>query len=53
MSHDYVGAARRSDLVCTARARRRGRELVFTEIEACDAGGALVATALQVYRIVP
>ncbi len=53
MSIQYVGAAKRSDLVCHARTVRRGRELIFTEITATDAEGSTVAHAVQTYRIVP
>jgi uncharacterized protein (TIGR00369 family) len=52
MSIQYVGAARRSDLLCLARTVRRGKELTFTEITATDADGAVVAHAVQTYRIV-
>jgi uncharacterized protein (TIGR00369 family) len=52
MTVQYVGAARRSDLVVHARTRKRGKELIFTEIEATDADGSLVAHAVQTYRIV-
>ena len=52
MTVQYVGAAKRSDLLCTARTVRRGRELIFTEITATDAAGAVVAHAVQTYRIV-
>lgn len=52
MSVQYVGAAKRSDLVCTARTVRRARELIFTEISATDEGGRAVAHAVQTYRIV-
>jgi uncharacterized protein (TIGR00369 family) len=52
MSVQYVGAAKQSDLVCHARAVRRGKELTFTEITATDAAGNVVAHALQTYRIV-
>ena len=52
MSVQYVGAARRSDLVCRARVVRRVRELIFTEITATDEAGAHVAHAVQTYRIV-
>jgi uncharacterized protein (TIGR00369 family) len=48
----YVGAARRSDLVCHATTVRRARELIFTEITAADADGKVVAHAVQTYRIV-
>lgn len=52
MSVQYVGAAKKSDLVCHARAVRRGRELIFTEITATDGEGAVVAHGVQTYRIV-
>jgi uncharacterized protein (TIGR00369 family) len=48
----YVGACKRSDLVCEARTVKRGRELIFTDITARDADGAVVAHAIQTYRIV-
>lgn len=52
MSVQYVGAAKRSDLVCSARTVRRAKELIFTEITATDDAGAVVAHAVQTYRIV-
>ncbi len=52
MSIQYVGACKRSDLVCHARVVRRGKELTFTEISATDADGAVVAHGVQTYRIV-
>jgi uncharacterized protein (TIGR00369 family) len=52
MSLQYVGACKKSDLVCHARAVRRGKELTFTEITATDAEGAVVAHGIQTYRIV-
>ena len=52
MSVQYVGAAKRSDLLCHARAVRRGKELTFTEITATDADGNTVAHGIQTYRIV-
>jgi uncharacterized protein (TIGR00369 family) len=52
LSIQYVGTARRSDLVCRGRAVRRGRELIFCEVEAADEDGRVVAHALQTYRIV-
>jgi uncharacterized protein (TIGR00369 family) len=51
MSIQYVGAAKKSDLICTAHTVRRGRELIFTAITAADADGAVVAHAVQTYRI--
>jgi uncharacterized protein (TIGR00369 family) len=52
MTVQYIGGARSSDLVMHARARKRGRELIFTDIEVTDAEGRLVAQAVQTYRIV-
>ncbi|MHB8593663.1 MAG: PaaI family thioesterase [Acidimicrobiales bacterium] len=52
MSVQYVGACKRSDLICHGRAVRRGKELTFTEISATDADGAVVAHGVQTYRIV-
>lgn len=51
MSVQYVGACRRSDLVCEARTVKRGKDLVFTEITAMDADGRIVAHAVQTYRL--
>jgi uncharacterized protein (TIGR00369 family) len=51
MSVQFVGAAKRSDLVCHARTVKRGRELVFTEITAFDAEDRVVAHAVQTYRL--
>jgi uncharacterized protein (TIGR00369 family) len=52
MSIQYVGAAKRCDLLCHARTVRRRKELTFTEITATDADGTVVAHAVQTYRIV-
>jgi uncharacterized protein (TIGR00369 family) len=52
MSVQYVGACKRSDLLCHARTVRRGKELTFTEITATDPDGTVVAHAVQTYRIV-
>ena len=52
LSIQYVGACKTSDLVCSARTVRRGKELTFTEITATDAEGSVVAHAVQTYRIV-
>jgi uncharacterized protein (TIGR00369 family) len=52
MSLQYVGACKKSDLICRAAAVKRGKELIFTEITATDSEGAVVAHALQTYRIV-
>ena len=52
MTVQYVGTCKKSDLLCHARTVKRGRELIFTEITATDADGAVVAHGLQTYRIV-
>lgn len=52
MTVQYVGACKRSDLVCHATVVKRGKELIFSEISAADADGNVVAHALQTYRIV-
>lgn len=52
MTIQYVGACKRSDLVCEARVVKRGRELIFSDITASDAAGAVVAHGVQTYRIV-
>lgn len=52
MGIQYVGACKRSDLLCHARTVRRGKELIFTEITATDAEHNVVAHAVQTYRIV-
>jgi uncharacterized protein (TIGR00369 family) len=51
MTVQYVGATKRSDLVCHGRTVRRRKELVFTEITATDSDGTVVAHAVQTYRI--
>lgn len=51
MSVQYVGACKKSDLICHARTVKRGRELVFTEITATDADDRVVAHAVQTYRL--
>jgi len=51
MTVNYVGAARSSDLVCRAITKKRGRELIFTDITATDTDGRIVAHAVQTYRI--
>jgi uncharacterized protein (TIGR00369 family) len=52
LSVQYVGSAKQSDLVCTARAVKRGKELIFVEITAADADDTIVAHAVLTYRIV-
>ncbi|MCP4434811.1 MAG: PaaI family thioesterase [Actinomycetia bacterium] len=52
MTVQYVGAAKKSDLLCHATTVKRGKELTFTEITATDADGKVIAHAVQTYRIV-
>jgi len=52
MTVQYLGACKRSDLVCDGRALRRGRELIFCEMTATDVDGTLVANGVLTYRIV-
>jgi len=52
LSIQYVGACKKSDLVCHGRTVRRGKELTFVEMTATDAEGAVVAHGVQTYRIV-
>ena len=52
MSIQYLGAAKKSDLLVHGHAIKRGRELIFTDITATDDNGIVVARALQTYRIV-
>ncbi|MGH9301924.1 MAG: PaaI family thioesterase [Acidimicrobiales bacterium] len=51
MSVQYVGVAKQSDLICSARTVRRVQELIFTDIAATDFDGRPVAHAVQTYRI--
>jgi len=52
MSVEYLGATKEQDLVATAKAIKRGKELIFTEIDVADAEGKPVAKAILTYRIV-
>jgi uncharacterized protein (TIGR00369 family) len=51
MSVNYVGACKKSDLICYARTVKRGKELVFTDITATDKDDRPVAHAIQTYRL--
>jgi len=51
MSVQYLAASDRTDLHCRAKAIRRARELIFTEMTATDPGGRILAQGLQTYRI--
>jgi acyl-coenzyme A thioesterase PaaI-like protein len=39
--------------LATARALKRGKELIFTDIDVADSDGKPVAKAILTYRIVP
>jgi uncharacterized protein (TIGR00369 family) len=52
ISIQYVGTAKRSDLLCHARTVRRAKELIFCEMTATDAAGNVVAHGTLTYRIV-
>jgi len=52
MTVQYMGACKKSDLICRATTLRRRNELIFTEITGTDADGQIVAHAVQTYRIV-
>jgi len=51
MTIQYVGAAKRSDLLCHARTVRRRKDLTFIEITATDSDDNVVAHAVQTYRL--
>ena len=52
LSIQYVGACKRSDLLCRATTTRRGKELTFVDIVGEDEAGNPVAHAILTYRIV-
>ncbi len=47
----YVGAARGRDVAASARVIRRGRNLVFVEVQATTPDGITIASGLVTYRI--
>jgi uncharacterized protein (TIGR00369 family) len=51
MTINYVGVAKKSDLICEAVTKKRGKELIFTEITAYDSEARIVAHGIQTYRI--
>jgi uncharacterized protein (TIGR00369 family) len=50
-SVNFLSAARRSDLVATARVRRRGGEISTGDVTVCDSEGKEVAFALVTYKL--
>jgi uncharacterized protein (TIGR00369 family) len=47
----FVGPARGQDVTATARVARRGKTLVFCDVEAIVADGTLVAKGLVTYKL--
>ena len=48
---NFVGAARSQDVTATARVVRRGKTLVFVDVEAAGADGGVVARGLATYKL--
>jgi len=51
MSVNYTGFATESDLVASAKVRRKGKRIASLSVEIADDSGALVADALITYKI--
>lgn len=49
---NYLSAGVGEDLVAEARETRRGKELIYTEVDVATASGKRVAKALVTYRII-
>ncbi len=50
-SVNFLSAARRADLLATARVRRRGRSISTGEVSVTDGDGKEVAVALVTYKL--
>jgi uncharacterized protein (TIGR00369 family) len=48
---NYLAAAQQEDIHATARVLRRGRSLVYLDVEVQGASGALVAKGLVTYKL--
>jgi acyl-coenzyme A thioesterase PaaI-like protein len=48
---NYTGFASETDLIATARVRRKSKRLASLTVEIVDESGALVADALVTYKI--
>lgn len=48
---NYLAPAEKSDLRATARVLRRGRSLVYLDIEVANAAGSIVAKGLATYKL--
>jgi len=51
LSVQFLASAGGADMLCHARAIRRARGLIFTEITGADPDGRVLAHAVQTYRI--
>lgn len=51
MTVTFLAAARASDLTAVARVVRRGKSLVFSEVDVADAAGTAVAKGLVTYKL--
>ncbi|MDP1540276.1 MAG: PaaI family thioesterase [Moraxellaceae bacterium] len=52
MTVNYLAAAQGKDIIATANAVKRGRELIFSEVSICEKeSGKLVANGSMIYRI--
>jgi uncharacterized protein (TIGR00369 family) len=51
MSINYVNAGVSSDLIATARVRRRGRRIATLTVEVADEAGQTIADSLVVFRV--
>lgn len=53
LSVDYLAAAIGEDIVADARVLRRGKELVYVEVDVCTQAGKPIAKGLATQRVVP
>ena len=52
MTVNYLAAALGKDIIATANAVKRGRELIFSEVSIREkASGKLIANGTMIYRI--
>ena len=51
LSVNFVGAARGQDVTAAARVVRRGKTLVFVDVDATGADGTVVAKGLVTYKL--
>lgn len=51
MSINYLNAGVKSDLIATARVRKRGRRIVNLTVEVTDQSGQLIADSLVTFRV--